>query len=74
MTGVQTCALPIWPVLGRTMARGALAGTAVNIKDTVYLVGDDGVVYSFANVPVRISDNAIEERIRTQLRRERGLP
>ena len=65
---------PLGPVLGRTMARGALAGTAVNIKDTVYLVGDDGVVYSFANVPVRISDNAIEERIRTQLRRERGLP
>ena len=66
-------ASPLGPVLGRTAARGALAGTAVNIRDDIFLVGDDGVVYSMLNGPVRISDHAIEERIRTQLRREKGL-
>ena len=64
---------PLAPQLGRATARGALAGTAVNVKDDVLLVGNDGVVYSMTNGPIRISDNAIEERIRTQLRREKGL-
>lgn len=64
---------PIGPQVGRTAARGVLAGTAVNIRDSVFFVGDDGVVYQMSNVPVRISDHAIEERIRTQLRREKGL-
>jgi hypothetical protein len=64
---------PLAPVVGRTAARGVLAGTPVNIRDDVLFVGNDGVVYSMVQGPIRISDHAIEERIRTQLRREKGL-
>ena len=64
---------PLAPVAGRTVARGAIAGTAVNIKDSVVLVGDDGIVYLAGANMQRISTHGIEERIRTQIRREKGL-
>lgn len=73
---------PFLPVEGRVYRRGIQAGTAVAVKDSLFLVGDDGIVYSIgyafggtSNYGVhRISTHAIEERIRVQLRREQGLP
>lgn len=70
-------AAPFAPVQGRTYNRGAVAGTTVVIKDSVLLVGDDGVVYQLgggnAGNMTRISNHGIEERVRRQLRREKGL-
>jgi hypothetical protein len=73
---------PFLPVEGRVYRRGIQQGTAVAVKDSLLLVGDDGIVYSIgyaggdtSNYGVhRISTHAIEERIRVQLRREQGLP
>ena len=64
---------PLSPVAGRTVARGAISGTVVNIKDSVVLVGDDGIVYLAGANMQRISTHGVEERIRTQIRREKGL-
>jgi hypothetical protein len=72
---------PFAPVAGRVYNRGALDGTAVVVKDSVILVGDDGVCYQIgyssggnAEYGVnRISNHGIEERIRRQVRREKGL-
>jgi len=72
---------PFSPVAGRVYARGTVDGTTVVVKDSVMCIGDDGIVYqmgysSGSSVPWgthRVSNNGIEERIRTQLRREQGL-
>ena len=74
-------ATPWAPVAGRVYNRGAIEGTPVVVKDSLILVGDDGVVYQIgysaggsATYGVnRISNHGIEERIRRQLRREKGL-
>jgi hypothetical protein len=74
-------AAPFAPVEGRVYQRGTIDGTMVVVKDAVILVGNDGIVYEVgysvgttAEWGVhRISDNGIEERVRTQLRREAGL-
>lgn len=75
-------AAPFAPVEGRVYRRGALAGTAVAVKDDLVLVGDDGIVYSigytFGDTSTygvhRISTHGIEERIRTQIRSLQGYP
>lgn len=64
---------PLAPMEGRTVARGAVAGTSINVKDSVILVGDDGVVYNSGASLTRISTHGIEERIRVQLRRKQGI-
>jgi len=74
---------PFAPVEGRVYARGALDGTPVVVDDGVFLVGDDGRVYSIGFQSgdstdagwgvTRVSNNGIEERIRYQVRREAGL-
>lgn len=75
---------PFAPIEGRVYARGTITNTPVVVDDAVFLVGDDGRVYSIgfqsgdstegAGWGVnRISNNGIEERIRKQLRREQGL-
>lgn len=72
---------PFAPVEGRVYRRGIVDGTAVAVGDSLVMVGDDGVVYSIGYAygdtstygVHRISTHAIEERIRTQLRREQGL-
>lgn len=72
---------PFAPVSGRVYNRGAIDGTVVVVKDSVMLVGDDGVVYQIgyssggaADYGVnRISNHGIEERVRRQVRREKGL-
>lgn len=73
---------PFAPVEGRVYSRGAVAGTAVVVKDELVLVGDDGVVYAIgytwggtAQYGVnRISTHGIEERIRTAIRANQGFP
>jgi hypothetical protein len=75
-------AAPFAPVDGRVYRRGTLAGTAVEVGDSVILVGDDLKVYSIgygyggtAQFGVhRISTHGIEERIRTQVRSLQGWP
>lgn len=78
-TGDSTA--PFAPIEGRVYQRGCYDGTPVVVDEGVYLVGDDGRVYSVGysvgqDVPWginRVSDNGIEERIRRQMRREAGL-
>ncbi len=73
---------PFAPIQGRVYRRGVLDGTPVVVKDSVFLVGDDGVVYqigyqygSTAQWGVNpVSDHGIEERIRTQIRTLNGWP
>jgi hypothetical protein len=78
---------PFVPVEGRVYARGVIEGTPVVVNDGVALVGNDGVVYLIGGYAFgqsyggevslgvkRISDNAIEERIRICLRAEQSLP
>jgi hypothetical protein len=74
---------PFAPIEGRVYARGAYSNTAVVVDDGIIIVGDDGRVYSVGFQVgdasdlgwgvTRISNNGIEERIRTQIRREAGL-
>lgn len=72
---------PFAPVAGRVYNRGAIDGTTVVVKDSVILVGNDGIVYQIgyssgggADYGVkRISNHGIEERIRRQVRRDKGL-
>jgi hypothetical protein len=50
---------------GRTFARGCIARDAVKRFDnSIIWPGDDGIIYRLGNVPQRISDHSIEERIR----------
>lgn len=56
--------LPFTPVSGRTYDRGALEGTVVSVKGTLYLVDQDYIVYAIAGGPQRISNHGIEETIR----------
>lgn len=73
---------PFLPVDGRVYQRGCLAGTECAVGDALFLVGNDGVVYSIgygygetAQYGVhRVSTHAIEERIRVQMRILQGLP
>lgn len=64
---------PLAPVDGRTMARGAVEGTVLELNGETILVGNDEVVYAIGNGMRRISNHGIEERIRTQIRREKGI-
>lgn len=70
---------PFAPVQGRVYNRGAVDGTSAAVKDSVILVGDDGVVYQIGYGAAtgygvnRISTHGIEESIRRQLRREKGM-
>lgn len=78
-TGTFTA--PFAPVEGRVYARGTVAGTAIKVKDSFVLVGDDLIVYTIGYTwgdtsqygVHRISTHGIEERIRTQVRALQGL-
>ncbi len=56
--------LPFTPVSGRVYDRGALEGTVVKIKGTLYLVDRDYIVYAISGGPQRISNHGIEQQIR----------
>ena len=62
--------LPFNPVNGRVYDRGALEGTVVNIKGTLYLVDQDYIVYAISGGPQRISNHGIEEQIRLTVAEE----
>jgi hypothetical protein len=65
---------PFAPIQGRTIGRGIIDGTLVNVHDTAFFVGSDGVVYAFGgNSFERVSDNGIEERIRVLTRATAGV-
>ena len=55
---------PFTPVSGRAYSRGAINGTAVVVKDSVYLVGNDNIVYQIGGGVNRVSHTGIEEKIR----------
>ena len=59
--------LPFTPVSGRVYDRGAIEGTVVNVKGTLYLVDQDYVVYAIGGGPQRVSNHGIEETIRKAL-------
>jgi len=63
-------ALPFNPVGGRVYDRGALEGTVVNIKGTLFLVDQDYIVYAIAGAPQRISNHGVEEQIRKTIAAE----
>lgn len=51
---------------GRSYNRGCASRDTIQVFDNnLYWVGDDYVLYSTANVPARISNYGIEERLRT---------
>lgn len=60
------------PIQGRAYARGVVPGTTVRLNDSVFLVGNNKVVYKIAGSLERVSNHGIEERIRRQLRREQA--
>lgn len=58
-------ALPFIRSSGRNFSRGILDRDTIQIVDnTIFWVGENGTVYRAANVPNRISNHGIEERIR----------
>lgn len=73
---------PFAPIQGRTVARGIVDGTLVNVHDSAFFVGSDGVVYTYGVAGYaqggagfqRVSDNGIEERIRLLTRAQAGVP
>ncbi len=55
---------PVQRVQGRVFDKGALTrDSIVNLDNTVFWVGDDGIVYRGEGTPQRISDHGIEDRI-----------
>lgn len=55
---------PLQPVSGRVFEKGLYStGAATRFDNTLAWVSNEGIVYIAANVPQRISDNGIEERI-----------
>ena len=58
---------PFAPVPGRVYDRGAIEGSAVNVKGTVFLVGADNVVYAIGGSAQRVSNHGVEEVIREAL-------
>jgi hypothetical protein len=74
-------AAPFAPMQGRVYQRGVIEGTAALVGDSVCMIGNDlkaytiGFQYGGAGQygVHRISNNGIEERIRTQIRMEQGL-
>ena len=56
--------LPYQRIEQRIFPKGVKAtGTVVTLDNTLFFVGSDGLVYRLGEVPERISDNGIEERV-----------
>lgn len=58
---------PILRQQGLAFSQGTIEGTAVQIRQQLFTVAEDGKVYQIAGSPQRISDNGIEERVRLAL-------
>lgn len=63
-------ATPFAPANGRVFDRGAIEGTIVNVKGTVFLVGNDFTVYAISGGPQRVSNHGVEEVIRLRMESE----
>lgn len=62
---------PFARAAGRLYQRGVLkTGVSRALDNTLFAIGDDKIVYRFAQVPQRISDHAIEERIKLSVTHE----
>jgi hypothetical protein len=56
---------PFIPMDGRAYQRGSISRDAVRFADnSLFWVGDDGVVYRSASAPSRVSSSSIEDKIR----------
>lgn len=56
--------LPLQRISQRTVRMGVIAtGCAVEMDNAVHYIGDDRGVYRFSDVPEKISDSGIDERI-----------
>jgi hypothetical protein len=56
---------PFFRLEGRIVPKGVMAtGCARALDNTLYWPGDAGIVYRASSVPIRVSNNAIEERLR----------
>lgn len=53
------------PVGGAQFSRGGVEGTAMVVDDVVFLLGNDGIVYSVGGSIDRVSDHALEGIIRS---------
>ena len=62
---------PFSRVSGRPFSIGALEGTVVKLANSVFLVGNDGIVYRIQGGPEPISNPGIAERVRLALKAER---
>lgn len=60
-------AAPFKPVSGRVYDRGAIEGSVVNVNGTVFLVGNDNIVYAISGAATRVSNHGVEETIRKHL-------
>ena len=67
-TGVY--ATPMERYQGILYDRGCWPDTAVQVKDSIILVDEDGAVFQIKSGQSRISNPAIEERIRLALQRQ----
>lgn len=63
---------PMMRIEGRLFDRGSWGGTATRIKDSVVVVGDDGMIYDVQGAPVPISDPGIAELVRDAMKTYRG--
>lgn len=62
---------PLSRVQGRPFSIGAIEGTIVKLANSVFLVGNDGIVYRVEGGPTPISNPGIAERIRKALKAEK---
>lgn len=62
---------PFSRIQGRPFSIGAIEGTVVVLANSVFLVGDDKIVYRIEGGPTPISNPAIVERVRKALASEK---
>lgn len=64
---------PVARLQGITFDRGTWEGTAIQVKDSMFIVDADGGVFQIAGGIERVSNPAIEERIREAMQRQSAL-
>jgi hypothetical protein len=62
---------PFQRIEGRLFDRGIWGGTAVRVKDSVMVVGEDGMTYDVSGGPQPVSDPSIAERMRNAIQAAR---
>jgi hypothetical protein len=67
-----TVNVPFSRVSGQLYDRGSWEGTAVQLKENLFIVDSDGAVFNIAGGLQRISNPGIEEMIRTAIQAERS--